>query len=155
MWCTQDKTEEKHMQQTTLWWLIAGAAVGLELVTGTFYLLMLAMGFAAAALAGYAGVGLTTQVLVAAIVGGGSVVAWYFVRKRRGNTSLPASANPNVNQDIGASVYVDTWRPDGTGSASYRGAQWTVALHDPSAVPSAGNYRVVEVVGSRLLVDKV
>ncbi|MFZ4288951.1 NfeD family protein [Variovorax sp. HJSM1_2] len=143
------------MQQTTLWWLIAGAAVALELVTGTFYLLMLAVGFAAAALAAYAGAGLTTQLVVAGIVGGGSVVSWYFVRKRRGGKNLPASANPNVNQDIGAAVYVDTWRADGTGSTSYRGAQWTVALHDPSAQTSVGTYRVVEVVGNRLLVDKV
>ncbi len=143
------------MQETTIWWLIAGVAVGLELVTGTFYLLMLALGFATAALVGYAGIGLTAQVLVAAVVGGGAVMACYYVRKRRNTTAPPASANPDVNQDIGASVYVNAWQPDGTGSTSYRGAHWTVALRNPSTSPSPGNYRVVEVVGNRLLVDKV
>ena len=32
------------MAESTIWWLLAGAAVALELVTGTFYLLMLAVG---------------------------------------------------------------------------------------------------------------
>ncbi|MFZ2989079.1 NfeD family protein, partial [Ideonella sp.] len=30
------------MADSTIWWLLAGGAVALELVTGTFYLLMLA-----------------------------------------------------------------------------------------------------------------
>ena len=45
------------MSDSTLWWLLAGAAVALELFTGTFYLLMLAVGMAAAALAAHAGAG--------------------------------------------------------------------------------------------------
>ena len=37
------------MAHSTVWWLVAGAAVALELMTGTFYLLMLAIGLAAGA----------------------------------------------------------------------------------------------------------
>ena len=33
----------------TVWWVVAGAAVAVELATGTFYLLMIALGLAAAA----------------------------------------------------------------------------------------------------------
>ena len=43
------------MSESTLWWLLAGAAVGLELVTGTFYLLMIALGLGAAAMAAHLG----------------------------------------------------------------------------------------------------
>ena len=32
------------MSEATLWWVIAGVTVALELVTGTFYLLLLAIG---------------------------------------------------------------------------------------------------------------
>jgi len=39
---------------STLWWVIAGTLVALELATGTFYLLMLALGAAAGALAAVA-----------------------------------------------------------------------------------------------------
>jgi membrane protein implicated in regulation of membrane protease activity len=43
------------MAETTIWWLLAGTAVAVELLTGTFYLLMLAIGLVAAALAAHAG----------------------------------------------------------------------------------------------------
>jgi hypothetical protein len=33
------------MADSTVWWLLAGAAVAVELLTGTFYLLMLAIGW--------------------------------------------------------------------------------------------------------------
>ena len=39
----------------TGWWLLAGVLVAVELLTGTFYLLALALGAAAAALAAHAG----------------------------------------------------------------------------------------------------
>jgi membrane protein implicated in regulation of membrane protease activity len=35
----------------TVWWVVAGLAVAAELATGTFYLLMLAVGLAAGAVA--------------------------------------------------------------------------------------------------------
>ena len=41
------------MAESTIWWLMAGSAVAVELVTGTFYLLMLAIGLASAALAAH------------------------------------------------------------------------------------------------------
>ena len=38
------------MAESTVWWLLAGVAVAAELVTGTFYLLMIALGLASGAL---------------------------------------------------------------------------------------------------------
>ena len=140
------------MADSTMWWLVAGACVALELVTGTFYLLMLATGFVAAAVATYLGVGTTGQILTAALVGGGAVAVWYAVRSRRPK-GLPAEANPDVNLDIGETLAVDTWNPDGTASVHYRGARWTVVQRG-TAPPVAGLHRVVAVVGNRLMVDK-
>ena len=60
------------MAESTIWWIIAGAIVAAELVTGTFYLLMLAIGMAAAAIAAHLGAGMTVQLLVAAAIGGGT-----------------------------------------------------------------------------------
>jgi membrane protein implicated in regulation of membrane protease activity len=141
------------MADSTVWWLIAAAAVVLELLSGTVYLLLLGTGFAAAALAASAGAGLALQLLVAAVVGVGAVLVWYFVH--RGRAAEPrAEANRDVNLDIGETVYVDLWNPDGTATVRYRGAQWTV-LQRPGGAPSRGAFRVVEVVGSRLVVDKI
>ncbi len=141
------------MADSTIWWLSAGAAVAVELVTGTFYLLMFAAGLAAAAVAAHMGAGTVVQLLVAAVVGGGAVIGWHIRRGRRPSTP-PANANRDVNLDVGETVHVDEWGPDGTATVKYRGANWTV-VHRSGNAPSTGAHRVAEVVGSRLLVDKI
>lgn len=141
------------MAESTLWWLVTGAAVGIELVTGTFYLLMLASGSAAAALAAHAGLSTTTQFLVGAFVGGGAVVLWHQIRKRReGDPSVRSMRS--VNLDVGETVMVGTWQNDGTAQVKYRGANWT-AIHRAGVMPATGAHRVAELVGNRLLVDKI
>ena len=141
------------MSEATVWWLLAGAAVAIELMTGTFYLLMLAIGLAAGALAAHLGAQMPVQLVTAALVGGGAVAAWHLLRDRR-VPSLSAAANPDVNLDIGEPVMVDAWRPDGTAQVRYRGASWTVAAL-PGTAPVAGLHRVREVVGNRLIVEKL
>ena len=140
------------MDESTIWWLLAGAAVALELVTGTFFLLMLALGLSAGALAAHAGADLRLQLVAAALVGGGAVVLWQ--RWRRQHPRAPrASENRDVNLDIGETVHVSDWQPDGSARVKYRGAEWTVALHSPQPDPTPGAYRVVAVQGNRLIVS--
>ncbi|MDP3835049.1 MAG: NfeD family protein [Hydrogenophaga sp.] len=141
------------MSDSTLWWLLAGSAVAIELFTGTFYLLMLAVGMTAAALAAHAGAGTTLQLIVAALVGSASVVGWYLIKKRRAGDPSVRSLR-SVNLDVGEVLQIDEWHSDGTASVKYRGAQWTV-IQRPGNAPTPGSYRVAELVGNRLLVDKV
>jgi membrane protein implicated in regulation of membrane protease activity len=141
------------MPESTIWWLLTGTAVAVELLTGTFYLLMLAVGLAAGALAAHTGAGLSVQLITAALVGGGAVGAWHLKRGR-----LPpgpaASANRDVNLDVGETLHIEAWNPDGTASVKYRGANWTVVPAE--GVPQTrGAYRVSEVVGNRLVVEKI
>ena len=49
------------MADATVWWLATGLVVLLELFTGTFYLLMLAVGLAAGALAAHVQLWLSGQ----------------------------------------------------------------------------------------------
>lgn len=140
------------MSEPTVWWLLAGGAVAIELITGTFYLLMLAIGMTAAALAAHLGASQIVQIVVAAGVGGGAVVLWHLSPKNR-RAEPQAQANPNVNMDIGETVNIVAWEADGTASVHYRGAHWT-AMHRPGVNPTPGPHRVAELVGSRLLVDK-
>ncbi|HUR89739.1 MAG TPA: NfeD family protein [Ramlibacter sp.] len=140
------------MADSTVWWLMAGAAVAVELATGTFYLLMLAAGLAAGALAAHAGAEMPMQFIAAAIVGGGAVTALH-LQKRKQPASAPAQANPDVNQDIGEVVSVEAWLPDGTATVRYRGANWTVVAA-PGSPRASGAHRVREVVGNRLVVEK-
>ncbi len=138
------------MNNPTIWWLLGGAAVAVELLTGTFYLLMLAIGFVAGALAAHAGLSGTWQMLLTALVGLAAVTAWHVLRGPRPKAER-ASANKDVNMDIGESVYVAAWAADHTANVHYRGAQWAVALaHGASA--QVGPQRIVEVLGNRLIV---
>jgi membrane protein implicated in regulation of membrane protease activity len=141
-----------NMAESTVWWLLTGVTVAVELVTGTFYLLMLAIGMAVAAISAHLGAGLSAQFVVAAVVGGGAVAAWHAKQLRR-PSELRAEINPNVNLDIGETIMIAQWNPDGTADVQYRGARWT-AIHRAGATPSAGAHRVAEMVGNRLLVDK-
>ena len=141
------------MADSTLWWLLTGAAVAVELLTATFYLLMLAIGLGAAALAAHAGASMTVQLALAALVGGGAVVGWHWMRLRKPG-DLPAAFNRDVNLDIGETVQVDRWNPDRTALVKYRGAQWSV-VHAPGEIPAPGPHRIREVVGSRLVVEQL
>jgi len=142
------------MADSTVWWLIAGAAIVLELLSGTIYLLLLSVGFAAAAVSAHLGASLSTQLVVAALVGVGAVLTWYLARRKDRAARPPSQANPDINQDIGGTVMIESWGPDGTTTVRYRGAQWT-AIPRPGAAPATGMHRVAEVVGSRLVVDKI
>ena len=139
------------MTDTTWWWLLAGSAVALELFTGTFYLLMVAIGLAAGALAAHLGLALTWQLVTAAVVGSAAVVGWTVVQRNRPKRT--ARAERSVNLDIGEQVHVDAWQPDGTATVKYRGAQWTAVLRQGES-PQTGTYRVTELVGNRLVVEK-
>ena len=141
------------MTEVTLWWLLAGGAVVAELLTGTFFLLMISLGFAAAALSATAGANTATQLVVAALTGGGAVIAWYLVKQARKAGQTPDN-DAELNLDIGETVMVDDWLPDGTSSVKYRGAHWT-ALHRAGVQALPGPHRVVEVLGTRLVVEKI
>jgi membrane protein implicated in regulation of membrane protease activity len=140
------------MAESTVWWMITGAVVVVELLTGTFYLLMIGLGLAAAAVSAHLGAAQTVQIIIAALVGGGAVFAWH-LKQGAGRREQPAQANPNVNLDIGETVHIAAWEPDGSASVQYRGAHWT-AIHRSGVSPSPGPHRVAELVGNRLLVDK-
>ncbi|RST54040.1 NfeD family protein [Variovorax sp. DXTD-1] len=140
------------MENSTIWWLVAGGAIVLELLSGTVYLLLLATGFAAAAVAAHMGANTVMQLIVAAVVGVGAVLVWYAVQRRR-PAAPPTQENRDINLDIGETIQIEAWNPDGTASVRYRGAQWTV-VQRAGRSPSTGEHRVVEVIGSRLVVEK-
>ena len=141
------------MNESGIWWLLAGAVVVAELLTGTFYLLMMALGLVAGALAAHAGLGVTAQVLIAALVGGGAVVAWH-LRRSQQPKPLPASANRDVNLDIGGEVMVTEWRSDGTALVKFRGANWTAVAAQPSDITQVGLFIITELHGNRLTLSK-
>jgi membrane protein implicated in regulation of membrane protease activity len=133
---------------STGWWLAAGALVAAELATGTFYLLMLALGAGAGALAAHLGLTPQMQWIAAALVGAGATALWH-LRRARQPASTPAALNRDVNLDIGQHLQVPAWAADGSARVQYRGAAWSVRF-EGSAVPSPGEHVIVAVRGNEL-----
>ncbi len=132
------------------WWVGAGALVVAELMTGTFYLLMIALGFVAGAISHWAGASPAGQYTVAALVALAAVIALRRSRFGRRAARRDASGNPDVNPDIGATLEVEVWR-DGRARVPYRGAEWDVELA-PGAHADARIYEIVAVRANRLIV---
>lgn len=142
------------MAHWMMWAAAAGAVVILELFSGTFYLLMIAIGIAMGALAAWLGATQGVQFMVAALVGVTATVV--LNRSRLGKpTGIDAARDPNLNFDIGQTIPIDRWdlHADGkaTARATYRGAQWDID-YVGSGVPLAGTFRISEIQGSRLRV---
>ncbi|MGI9247020.1 MAG: NfeD family protein [Steroidobacteraceae bacterium] len=142
-----------ELSATTLWWVLAGIAVAAELATGTFYLLMLALGLAAGAIASHLGFSLPLQIVAAAAVGGGATLAWHWRRRSEGPVS-PAASNRDVNLDVGERVRVDHWAHDRTARVHYRGSHWQARLA-PGAVAGPGEHVVAAVEGNWLVLQPV
>ena len=132
------------------WFVAAGVVVVFELFTGTFYLLMIAIGLAFGGGAAMLGMDTPAQTIVAAVVGVAATGLLHRSRFGRKAQGGEAARDPNVNIDIGQSLKVEGW-DDGKARVMYRGALWDVEL-GPGAVPQAGNFKIVEVQGSRLIV---
>ena len=136
---------------STWWWIVTAALVAAELATGTFYLLMLAVGTAASALSAHAGAGTSAQLLVGAAVGVAAITVWH---RRRPQRSGDVASNPDVNIDIGSRVRVDAWTADGTARVQYRGAGWN-ARFAGGGPPSPGEHVIRAVHGNELMLDRI
>jgi membrane protein implicated in regulation of membrane protease activity len=137
----------------TIWWIVTGVLVAVELATGSFYLLMLALGAAAAAIAAHLGLGMNAQLMIAAVVGAGAVAAWH--QKRRREPAGPAAAeNRDVNLDIGETVHVVDWDAENGGFTQYRGSRWSVR-YIGKGLPRPGAFVIRRVEANRLFVEPV
>jgi membrane protein implicated in regulation of membrane protease activity len=139
------------LSAATFWWVAAGVAVAAELATGTFYLLMIALGLAAAAVAAHLGLANSGQIVAGALVAGVATALWHW-KRARAPRSAPAAQNRDVNLDIGERVQVDAWNTDRTARVQYRGSTWTARLQ-PGAAPAAGEHRVAAVEGNWIVLE--
>lgn len=136
------------MAAYVVWLVLAFALVIVELVTGTFYVLMIALAFGAGGLAALAGFGTAMQFVIAAVVGAVAIVALRRSRFGGRRGSSDPAVDPEQTLDIGQVVHVDVWR-DSKARVMYRGTQWDAVLAAGES-PSIGNFYIREVHGSRL-----
>ena len=122
------------MQPYIWWFVLALGMLGLEMVTGTFYILVYSLAIAAGGVMAYFQFSVTTQLTVTAVIG---VIGTLLLRRWR--AAHPAGEkDTDQNLDIGQHVRVDTWNNDGSARVFYRGAQWDAELESaetPRDVP--------------------
>jgi membrane protein implicated in regulation of membrane protease activity len=152
---------ETRLTESTWWWLLCGALIATELLTGTFLLLMLAAGALAGALVAHLGFSLTHQMVAAATIGASAVLLWFrFLRhtaKRTSNDPFGTQATGQVNLDLGQTLSVTAWNADGMTQVHYRGAPWAAkfsAQHDQDH-PKPGLHRICDIQGNVLIVQRV
>ena len=114
------------MQAHMWWWIVAAVLVGVELTSGTFYLLVYGVAAAVAGVAAWLGAGMVVQLLTAGAIGAlGTLVLRHWKR----GTDHPESTVEDM--DIGQTVRVDSWQ-DGRGQVKYRGALWDAEAESAS-----------------------
>ncbi len=131
-------------------WIIAGfALVIIELLTGTFYLLVIGVGAFAGAAVAWAGGGYLAQAVGACAVA--LVGTWFVNRWHRGRQ--PGSVKDNF-LDLGQPVVLESWvdAASGTARVTYRGTTWDARVA-AGARPEPGATLVINGQdGSTLLV---
>lgn len=132
------------MSSYWVWAIGAAALIAAELLTGTFYLLVVGIAFACGGLAAWLGWGVTAQCLTAGVLGVLGVVALERWRPRR------KSAMRQPALDVGQMVHVDSWGPDRTARVSYRGSTWDAELATPDT-PQAETMYIAATRGSVLI----
>ena len=106
------------MQAYVGWWILAAVLVGVELASGTFYLLVYGLAAAAAGVAAWFGADLMAQLLTAGLI---AVLGTLALRHWKRTTEHPEATAQDM--DIGQTVQVESWQ-DGRGQVKYRGALW-------------------------------
>jgi len=114
------------MQAHMWWWIVAAVLVGVELTSGTFYLLVYGVAAAVAGVAAWLGAGMVVQLLTAGAIGALGTLA---LRHWKRGTDHPESTVEDM--DIGQPVRVDSWQ-DGRGQVKYRGALWDAEAESAS-----------------------
>ena len=136
-----------------LFWLIAGFVLVIaELVTGTFYLLVLGLGAFVASLVAWLG----GNMLVQAAAGGGVAIAGAWFVHHWHETARKADGGRSNNLDLGQPVVLDGWTNEVAGIArvKYRGTLWDAKVMPGAAArPTPGSTLYIEgQEGSVLLV---
>jgi membrane protein implicated in regulation of membrane protease activity len=137
------------MDHAIVWAVIGLVLVIVEVMTGTFYLLMLGVAAFGAALAAWLGLGFSAQSIVAVVV---SAVGCYGVHVYRAKNS----AQQMAPIDAGMPASFESWLDAGSRLARvrYRGASWDARVEGLEAIEPGATVYVLATDGNTLRVAK-
>lgn len=138
------------MVDYVVWFVIGFGLVIAELLTGTFYLLVIAIAFGAAGVAALLGASVVLQLATAAAFSLGGTL--WLRQSKFGRRLRDRVISDHVqNMDVGQTLRVDQWAPNRTARANYRGATWDVELA-PGEEAASGEFVIRAINANRLIV---
>lgn len=122
------------MQDYLIWTILGFVLVIVELMTGTFYLLVLGVGALAGALAAWLGAPFLVQVAAAGLlasIGTWIVQRWHATQHKEGDQGNAL--------DVGQAVIVERWvnQAEGMLRVRYRGTDWDARIKPGDLVSAA------------------
>lgn len=129
------------MEPYVVWALVGLGLVVVELVTGTFFLLMLGIAAFGASIAALAGAEFLAQSIVAAIVAGAGFYGVHVYRAKNKGEPMPSI-------DAGQPASFESWIDEGGRLARvrYRGASWDARIEGAGTIAPGA---VLYVTGTR------
>jgi len=140
---------ERRMESYLLWLVAGFALVIAELVTGTFFLLVLGLAAFAGSATAWFGFGFWLEALSAAVV---AVAGVFWVRQQRKAMQRPDMAA----LDIGQPVTLEAWvsREQGAARVNYRNTQWDAQVEGEREFDRGQLLFIRAVDGNTLRVSK-
>jgi membrane protein implicated in regulation of membrane protease activity len=137
------------MADYTLWAVTGLILVLAELVTGTFYLLVLGVAALAAAAVAFFGVSFWAQAIVSAVIAVAGVI---WIQRRRSRMETAVMSSP----DVGQPVIWESWlnERDRLARVRYRGASWDARVLGECAAEPGEMLYINAVDGNTLEVVK-
>ena len=135
------------MEEDFLWAILGLVLVIIELLTGTFYLLMLGIAAFGAALAAWLGQPFGVQAIVAAVVSAAGCYGVHVYRAKNVKGQMPSI-------DAGQPASFENWIDQGARRARvrYRGASWDALVDGDGAIDPGAMLYVVTTNGNTLKV---
>jgi len=133
----------------TFWLVVALVLAGIEMFTGTLFLLAVAVGAVSGALVSAIGLPLEIQVGSVAVI---SLAATKLLLVWKNRRHPKTEAYPVL--DIGQRVKVLHWKSERLLRAQYRGTQWDGELV-PEAITGQEEYVIQKITANRLILNSV
>ena len=139
------------MSNYMLWLIVAFVLVIVEVMTGTFYLLVLGVAAFAGALAAFLGAGAFAQVACAGIV---AILGLVAVNRR--HKSRPAASQNDHSLDVGQVVTLESWLDQNVKRVrvKYRGTAWDAQINGDANVQIGDSLFICSAQGNILEVSR-
>lgn len=136
-----------------LWliWIVAGFALVIaELLTGTFYLLVIGVGAFAGAIAATLGASVILQAVAGSVI---AIAGAVFVHHWHAAQHKPDGGRSNL-LDRGQPVVLEGWanEPAGIARVKYRGTSWDARVAQETARPAPGATLYIDTMEGNTLV---